>query len=502
MSRLSIAATFTATAIALLGAPVIAQGNLKSRLLPITSPIHHAGVYHVATGKWTRGATLANGVGPSVLYNNTCSLVYFTGMLSTERFQHRSRIPSNDADATPAPTTDNTYYGTTNPNHRYDERPGCSNQYTVNGFEFAYCSSHLGPVTWTWEFAHSYSACAAADMLPDFTFTLTGMPGGTRTGSQSCYIIDIDVSDENGSDMVLSADGNGTYEGPSTSDQFGVSFQVSPVDFVDFTGPIIGGNFTWTGGGAFGVHTPCTGTDGTIWDSPFAPGGGPTPPAEIYGTGMSSNNFFRIAGGPVSRPGGPGCYDFGGNPHADFYLRLFGVSGCPTGSYPAFCVPGVGGIASCPCGNPQIPAGSTKGCNNFAGGGTGGAILGASGTAATNGGDTLVFSLTAGVASSVTVLYQGTSAGVNSRSGAGVRCVGGTLVRLYKGNQSSGAIAFPNNGVAVHLQSQAKGYAIVAPITLYYYGAYRNSAANGQPGCAGLNFGFNLTNAIMIPWPP
>jgi len=238
----------TLTTAALLCATASAQGSLKSRLLPITSPIKRAGVYHVATGTWTRGASLANGVGPGLLYSNTCSTVYFAGMLSTERWQHRSRLPGNDADATPAPTTDSVFYGTANPNHRYDERPGCSNQYTVNGFEFAYCTSHRGQVTWTWQFAHSYTACAASDMVPDYTFTLTGMPGGAQSGGQSCYIIDIDVSDQNGSDMVLSADGNGTYEGPSTSDQFGVSFGVSPVVTADFTGPIIAGNFTWTGG--------------------------------------------------------------------------------------------------------------------------------------------------------------------------------------------------------------------------------------------------------------
>jgi Tol biopolymer transport system component len=55
------------------------------------------------------------------------------------------------------------------------------------------------------------------------------------------------------------------------------------------------------------------------------------------------------------------------------------VQDCVTPVYVAFCAPGVGGIVPCPCGNPQVPAGSTKGCNNFAGGGTGGATLAATG---------------------------------------------------------------------------------------------------------------------------
>ena len=166
-----------------------------------------------------------------------------------------------------------------------------------------------------------------------------------------------------------------------------------------------------------------------------------------------------------------------------------------------FCAPGVGGIVTCPCGNPQIPAGATKGCNNFAGGGTGGAILAGSG-AATISTDTVAMNVTAGVASNVTVLFQGTTNTANSRTGAGVKCVGGTLKRLYKGNQAAGAIAFPNNATPFHLQSIAKGFTIMPPVTLYYYAAYRNSAANGHPGCPGLNFGFNSTNALAVIWTP
>ena len=495
----------TLTTATLLSAIAMAQADMKSRLHPITSSIKNAGVYHIATGRWTRGATLANGTGPATFYNNSCTTVYFTGMLSTERWQHRSRLPSNDADATPAPTTDSVFYGTTDSDHRFDERPGCSNQYTINGFDVEYCSSHIGGnLTWTYQFAHSYTACGATDMIPNFTVTVTGLPSGTPSGNQVCWIVGIDVSNETGSNFSLSADGNGTYEGPSTADQYGWSFNVSPAVATDFTGPVIAGNFSWTGGGSgTGTHTPCTGTDGSIWDSTVV-GNGPTPSSETLGTGMSSADFFRMAGGPVSAPSGPGCYYFGGNPHADFYLKLYGNPNCIDASPPLikFCAPGVGGIVSCPCGNPQIPAGSIKGCNNFAGGGTGGAIMTGTGVAQTNGNDSLAVQVTAGVGSNVTVLFQGTTNSVNTRSGAGVRCVGGTLKRLYKGNQAAGAINFPNNGVPFHLQSIAKGYTIVAPITLYYYCAYRNSAANGQPGCPGLNFGFNTTNAGSVTWAP
>jgi len=216
---------------------------------------------------------------------------------------------------------------------------------------------------------------------------------------------------------------------------------------------------------------------------------------------MSSNNFFREAGGPVSGSSGPGCYSFGGRPHADFYLKLFCTQACGSPIVP-FCAPGMAGIVTCPCGNPQIPAGATKGCDNFEGGGTGGAILSGAGRAIASPSDSLALEVAGGVGINLSVLFQGTTNTVNARSGAGVRCVGGTLKRLYKGNLSAGAIHFPNNGVAVHDASSAKGYTIVAPITLYYYAAYRNAAANGHPGCPGLMFGFNTTNAGSVAWVP
>jgi hypothetical protein len=292
--------------------------------------------------------------------------------------------------------------------------------------------------------------------------------------------------------MTLTADGDGTYDGPSTADQFGWSFGIassSTITAADFTGPLQAGNYTWTNGG---MQSPCAGSDGTAfgWDLPIHPG---------PGTGMSSNDFFRLTGPAVASPG---CYAFG-TLHSDFYLKLFAVPDCPVSDpIVKFCAPGVGGIHSCPCGNPQVPAGAAKGCNNFAGGGTGGAVLSYGGIASL-GNDTLFIHMTAGLPGVVSVLFQGTTNTVNTRSGAGLRCVGGILERLYKANLSAdGSICFQQDDVRVHDASAAHGFPISAPITLFYYAAYRNSAANGQPGCPGVTFGFNATNAGAVTWYP
>jgi hypothetical protein len=478
----------SALTIMILGTVASAQMDMRARLLPITSPPRHAGVYHVATGTWTRGASLANLVGPDTIYENTCAQVYFTGLIGNERLMHRSRIPSPTG-----PTTDSVFYGTTVVDHRYDERPGCSTSYLVDGFEVGYCSSHVGTLTWEYQFASSYTACSAAELIPQYTFTLTGLPGGTPSGAQNCWIVDFDLSGEPGGGFVLSADGDGSYDGPSTVDQFGWSFRSPGAVGIEQTGPMIAGDFTWTGGPGTvsGTLTPCTGTDGTIWDRPIADF--PEP-----GTGMSSNDFFRSTAPPG--PGGPGCYYFGGNPHADFYLKLYASPNCIAEF--AFCAPGVGGIVTCPCGNPQVPAGSTKGCDNFVSGGTGGAVLTGTGLASITADTALLNASSEAPSVTISVLFQGTSKTVNARTGAGVRCVGGSVRRLYKGNSVGGSIQFPNNGVSIHDQSAAKGFPIVPPMMLYYYCAYRNSAANGQPGCPGFAFGFNSTNAGAIAWFP
>jgi hypothetical protein len=194
-----------------------AQQSLHPRLAPITAPIRHAGVYHVATGTWTRHASLANVTGPDTIYNNTCAAAYFSPMANTESYQHRSRIPSPSG-----PTTPSVFYGTA----RNDEALGCQTSYTVNGFQIGYCTNATGTVDWTYEFASSYTLCGTGDMVPDYTIVVTGLPGYSHN-SQGCWIVDIDLSGMPGGGIMLSADGDGTYVGPSTAEQFGFSMTQS-----------------------------------------------------------------------------------------------------------------------------------------------------------------------------------------------------------------------------------------------------------------------------------
>ena len=117
--------------IAAFAAVALGQTNVRQRLLSVTAPVRHAGTFHVATGTWTRKSSLANLVGPDVLYNNTCGAAYYSRQQYGEKWQHRSCLPSPTH-----PTVPSAYYP-----QRNDEAPGCATNYAIDGFEFAYCSS-------------------------------------------------------------------------------------------------------------------------------------------------------------------------------------------------------------------------------------------------------------------------------------------------------------------------------------------------------------------------
>lgn len=221
------------------------------------------------------------------------------------------------------------------------------------------------------------------------------------------------------------------------------------------------------------------------------------------------------AGGDVLgiNPGGPYTWDpvqnYGGVPTASLVGADLGTlnalldsdndgvsDACDLGII-ALCDPGVSGVIACPCGNP--PSGTGRGCDNSAA--TGGALISATG----NGNlaaDTLVFATGAQTANGTTILLQGNAlagAGAGVVFGQGVRCVGGTLKRLYvKSPGGSGGITAPLAGDnSVSAQSALLGDAITPGSTRYYMAYYRDPIVSG--GCAA-SATFNATNALSVAW--
>ena len=165
-------------------------------------------------------------------------------------------------------------------------------------------------------------------------------------------------------------------------------------------------------------------------------------------------------------------------------------------SFTSLCDPGVAGVIACPCGNP--PGGSGRGCNNSAG--TGGAILTATGVAYLSM-DSLAFTTSGEKPTATSVLLQGTSSPASGAVyGQGVRCVGGTLKRLFTKAASGGSITAPNFGAGdptVSARSAAKGNPISAGQSRWYLVFYRDPIVLG--GCPSAST-FNATQSGVIAW--
>ena len=167
-------------------------------------------------------------------------------------------------------------------------------------------------------------------------------------------------------------------------------------------------------------------------------------------------------------------------------------------SFTIHCDPGAGGVAACPCSNP--PAGASRGCNNSSA--TGGASLTASGVAHLSA-DSLVLTTSGEKPTALSLVLQGTVyLGAGTPYGQGVRCVGGSLKRLYAKNAVGGSITAPDFGAgdpSVSAQSAAKGDTIQPGQPRWYLVCYRDNNVLG--GCSPTS-NFNATQTGQVSWAP
>lgn len=168
-----------------------------------------------------------------------------------------------------------------------------------------------------------------------------------------------------------------------------------------------------------------------------------------------------------------------------------------SGQYTSFCHPGVDGTLACPCSNPSSSAG--RGCSN---GSTGGAILSMSGVASLLA-DSAVMTSGGEPPTALSIFNQGdalTNPATGVVFGQGVRCVGGSLKRLYVKSASGGVAVAPGGGdPSVHMRSAALGDTIIAGSSRYYYVYYRQTLVLG--GCPSAST-FNTTQSIRAIWAP
>jgi Tol biopolymer transport system component len=160
----------------------------------------------------------------------------------------------------------------------------------------------------------------------------------------------------------------------------------------------------------------------------------------------------------------------------------------------SFCLGDTTG-AACPCGN---RGGPFRGCENSAS--TGGAVLGASGiTSLSN--DMLRITSFGERASVLSVFLQGTTTITPANYGDGLRCIGGTLERLYARNARLGVVTAPQGAdLSISARSAALGDSIPAGATRYYQVYYRDPAITFCPDPPGNSW--NVSNALSVVWDP
>ncbi|MDA1263506.1 MAG: hypothetical protein O2816_00335 [Planctomycetota bacterium] len=260
-------------ALVLSSAPGLAQHQIKAR--KILSAPRDAGVYHVATGTWSRPKSQAS-LGPDVIYRADAPSGYFGVGWQGDWAMDEGTMP-----------------GPTHP------RGGSQESYVIDGFAFSYCT--LGAsVKWKFFFLDSYVSCAGPQ---DCSSVASPVYSLNAPGAGACWTVTLDLS--GGQEFCLEADGgscNPGYQGVGGGrDHFGIAHEFSTT-MGQATGPILAGfDPDWAPAG-----------QGTCYDAALTCASG--------ASGLGGLDQFEVAEGGI----GPGCYSFGG------YLASFSGCGGPS----------------------------------------------------------------------------------------------------------------------------------------------------------------------------
>lgn len=467
----------------LLSASAFAQGNAAQKVRPVTSAVRDGGVFHVATGTWTRDSKspIAN-LGPDTLYSNTCDTAAWTNLSSGETFVDSGRLPSTSSPDGPAGF--------------FSVAGTSSTTYTINGFAIAYCAIGDATVDFNLGWYNCYAACSdVSATAPDVALNTGNMPGSGASGA--CWIITFDLENTT-FEFSLSADCSGTWGGTGALDNFG--WEMLDTSFVSSgtVGPFLAGDpIGILFGGPSG--TGCVFGDSTVFrDTGLG-----------EGTGLGSGDSFESDLGGVINA----CYFFGGyfsgNLYSSFFMEMYGQA--PAGGDPTvgrcFC-----DAANAACGNPSVSG--TSGCANSVGGGA--TITGSGSTSvAAQGSNPLVLHVTGARPDKSGVWLQGT-AQAQSVFKDGNICVGGMTIRMPGfgcGNtlqliDSAGNIntddnpaGNPGQGFLILDSDTCKGGSIAADVAgsgsavRDYQFWYRD----GMGPCA---TGSNLSNGTTATWTP
>jgi len=250
-----------------------------ARVAPVDGLVRDAGVYHVATGTWTRSRAETAALGSLTIYRNDAFSGYFALHADSEIWFDTARIPGAGDPSLPGAIYD---------------------AYVVDGCEVGYCSSE-GPagVGARIECYEAMTSCIDPTRFPVLSsFTISGLPGSSAVGVRACWVVTLDLA---GTSLVqvVRGDGGDGYDGELGRDSFGFSFSMTSTAG-GYAGPLLAGdprNFPYG--------------DGTYYQNPSATGSG---------LGIQDQFYLIDTGGVLAN----GCYWFGSAPFVAWWLTLHG----------------------------------------------------------------------------------------------------------------------------------------------------------------------------------
>ncbi len=329
----------------------------------------------------------------------------------------------------------------------------------------------------TWSLQHSVVGSSEAIYDIEFTDAFNGFAVGTFDG------------------VLLTTNGGATW----TLNHQGANFPFCrQVDMVD-------ANVGWVSSRAdFIAHTTNGGVTWTQQPIPAAPGGGEQFVFSL--TAIAANECWAATqqGRVYHTTNGGSTWAFVETGFHDLIDGWYGMSALPAGNVWLTGIASVirrvgtpleagdatcsadGTLGACPCGN-EVPLGTQAGCRNSTG--VGGTLI-ATGTSSLST-DSVVLDAAGMPNAGFALFFQGTTT-TSAVLGDGLRCTGGSIVRLGTKPISGGTARYPAAGdTAVSVRG-----IVPSGVKRTYQAWYRNAA----PFCTASTF--NLTNGYELTWRP
>ena len=283
----------------------LAQG-LETSFHTRVTPAQHGGIFHVATGTWTRQVPQAVQLGPDIVYNNTANTAGLGGFTSGGIENQTASFAIVDAGRIPTSSS---------------PTPGANrDHYNVNCIEISYCvgddATASGPLNVDVQLYNMYSTCFDPQVgVSAGAFVGMGLPGydpvATPAGYFDCWTVEFDLS--GGAEICLDGDGDGFYSGRIASDQFGIGLEFDLGGTGGYVGaiivgPLLAGDRDWTSTAAGGYGGTEAGGGGTYF--------GPAETCVPTAGGPNSSGFDQEdlwwTGERSATAQSAGCYWFGG----------------------------------------------------------------------------------------------------------------------------------------------------------------------------------------------